>query len=205
MSPPAVAAPGHIVLVGMMGAGKTTVGRWLAQRLQRPFVDSDELVEARTGHTVRELFELGGEAGFRAEESAALADALAAPEPQVVAAAGGTVVDPHNRALMRRASAEGGIVVWLRADAGVLAGRVGGGNHRPLLADDALGTLTALAESRQPLYLEVADVTIDQAGDEEPLSSAEVGALVLAAVAPGVIHALGDRRRAAAGEGGAGG
>ena len=197
-----MAAPGHVVLVGMMGAGKTTVGRWLAQRLHRPFVDSDELVEARTGRTVRELFEAAGEAGFRAEESAALADALTSETPAVVAAAGGTVMDPANRHLMRRASAAGGIVVWLRAEPIVLAGRVAGGDHRPLLADDTLGTLRALAESRQGLYAEVADVTIDEATPEGPLSSAEVCALVLAAVAPGVIHALGDRRRAGtAGEG----
>ncbi len=202
MSPPSVAAPGHIVLVGMMGAGKTTVGRWLARRLDRPFVDSDELVEARTGHTVRELFEAGGEAGFRAEESAALADALGAPAPVVVAAAGGAVLAPDNRARMRQASDEGGIVVWLHAEPAVLAGRVSAGNHRPLLADDALGTLTDLAAAREALYREVADVVIEEAGAQGPLSSAEVCALVLAAVAPGVIHALGERRRAAADGGG---
>ena len=198
MSPPSVAAPGHIVLVGMMGVGKTTVGRWLAQKLQRPFVDSDDLVEARTGSTVRELFLSSGESGFRAEESAALADALAGTAPVVVAAAGGTVLDPANRDRLRRASADGGIVVWLRADASVLAGRVVAGDHRPLLSDDPFATLTALGEAREPLYREVADVTIDEAGADGPLSPAEVSALVLAAVAPGVVHALRTRRQAQA-------
>ncbi len=195
-----MAAPGHVVLVGMMGVGKTTVGRWLAQVLQRPFVDSDELVEARTGHTVRELFEASGEAGFRAEETAALTEALGAEPPVVVAAAGGTVTDPTNRRLLRQASADGGIVVWLRAEPRVLAERVATGDHRPLLQDDALGTLTALSESREPLYREVADVTIDEAGQDGPLSPSEVSALVLAAVAPGVLHALRTRRPAETGD-----
>ena len=195
-----MAAPGHVVLVGMMGVGKTTVGRWLAQVLQRPFLDSDELVEARTGHTVRELFEASGEAGFRAEETAALRDALAEATPVVVAAAGGAVLDPTNRRLLRQASADGGIVVWLRADPEVLAGRVGGGDHRPLLGDDALATLSDLAGARQALYEEVADVTIDEAGEDGPLVVSEVSALVLAAVAPGIVHALRTRRQARDGD-----
>ena len=104
-----MARPGHVVLVGMMGTGKTTVGRLLADRLGRPFFDSDEMVEARTGHTVAELFAASGESGFRSEESAALADGLADPIPSVIAAAGGVVLDPTNRRLIRQAEAEGGL------------------------------------------------------------------------------------------------
>ena len=109
------------MLVGMMGSGKTTVGRLVAQRLGRRFVDSDEQVEARAGRTVREIFEAEGEAAFRALEAGALAEALAAPEPAVVAAAGGVVLDPGNRRALREAAT----VVWLRAGPGVLASRAG--------------------------------------------------------------------------------
>jgi shikimate kinase len=130
------ARPGHVVLVGMMGTGKTTVGRLLAEQLGRPFIDTDEAVEARTGRTVAELFEAVGERGFRAEESAVLAAVLADPTPAVVAAAGGSVLDPANRQVIREAGSVGGLVVWLRADVAVLARRVASGTHRPLLGDD---------------------------------------------------------------------
>ena len=83
---------GHLVLVGMMGTGKTTVGTVLAQRLGRPLIDSDAEVEARTGRTVREIFETDGEAAYRALETEALVDALASPVPAVIAAAGGVVL-----------------------------------------------------------------------------------------------------------------
>ena len=154
-----------------MGTGKTTVGRIVAERLGRPFVDSDEQVEARTGRTVREIFEADGEPTFRAEESAALAEALAAGEPTVVAAAGGVVLDPENRRRLR----EAGVVVWLRAAPDVLAGRVDGGSHRPLLADDPAGVLTRLADERAPLYKDVADAVVDVDG----LTPAEVADRVL--------------------------
>ena len=141
----------------MMGSGKTTVGRLVAQRLGRPFFDSDEQVEARAGRTVREIFETDGEAAFRTLEAGALAEALAAPEPVVVAAAGGVVLDPGNRRALR----EGATVVWLRAEPAVLAKRVRPGDHRPLLAHDASGVLTRMEAEREPLYLEVADHVVD--------------------------------------------
>jgi len=158
--------PGHVVLVGMMGSGKTTIGRLLAGALGRPFFDSDEMVVARTGHSVAELFEASGESGFRAEEAAALADGLADPVPSVIAAAGGTVLDPTNRRLIRQAGAEGGLVVWLHTDVAVLAERVVTGTHRPLLADDPQANLERLAAVREPLYAEVADLRIES--DEAP-------------------------------------
>ncbi|MGZ4730387.1 MAG: shikimate kinase [Acidimicrobiales bacterium] len=157
---------GHVVLVGMMGSGKTTVGRLLAERLGRPFFDSDEMVEARTGHTVAELFEASGESGFRAEEAAALADGLADPTPSVIAAAGGTVLDPTNRRLIRQAGADDGLVVWLHTDVAVLAERVVSGTHRPLLADDPRADLERLAAQREPLYAEVADLRLES--DDTP-------------------------------------
>lgn len=158
--------PGHVVLVGMMGTGKTTVGRSLAERLGRPFLDSDEMVEARTGHTVAELFEASGESGFRAEESAALAAGLADPTPAVLAAAGGAVLDPTNRRLIRQAAADGGLVVWLHTEVAVLARRVATGTHRPLLGDDPAADLARLAAVREPLYTEVADLALES--DQTP-------------------------------------
>ncbi len=162
------AAP-RLLLVGMMGAGKTTVGELLARRLGWRYVDSDEEVHALSGHTVKELFEAGGEEAFRPLESKALAAALERDDPAVVSVAGGAVLDPANRALLRRT----GTVVWLRAAPATLVRRVeadtasatfdGGGreDHRPLLEHDPAGTLTRLDRERRPLYQEVADVVVD--------------------------------------------
>ncbi len=147
----------HVVLVGMMGVGKTTVGRLLAERLGRPFLDSDELVEARTGTTVAQIFERDGEAAFRALETQVLVECVASPTPAVIAAAGGTVLAPDNRRLLRGA----GTVVWLRAPVPVLVGRVAGSTHRPAVADDPEGTLARLAEGREELYDAVSDLRLD--------------------------------------------
>jgi shikimate kinase len=168
---------GHVVLVGMMGSGKTTVGRLLADRLDRPFFDSDEMVEARTGHTVAELFEASGERGFRAEEAAALADGLADRAPSVIAAAGGTVLDPTNRRLIRQAGADDGLVVWLHADLAVLADRVVTGTHRPLLSDDPRIDLERLMAAREPLYAEVADLRLESEDRPEAIVDRIVDAL----------------------------
>ncbi|MGH9056377.1 MAG: shikimate kinase [Acidimicrobiales bacterium] len=147
----------RVLLVGMMGVGKTAVGRILADRLDWPYVDSDEEVEAATGQTVAELFEAGGEEAFRPLESEALAKAVAGDGPAVVSVAGGAVLDPANRTLLRRS----GLVVWLRAKPATLAERVAGGTHRPLLARDPAGTLERLDAARRPLYQEVADAVVD--------------------------------------------
>jgi shikimate kinase len=147
----------RILLVGMMGSGKTTVGRALAERLGCPHLDSDEQVERRTGRTVAELFAERGEASFRAEEKQALLDALSHDGPVVVSVAGGAVLDPDSRRRLRRA----GFVVWLRAEVGSLARRVKGGAHRPLLGDDARAALSRLYEARRPLYEEVAHLVVD--------------------------------------------
>ncbi len=141
----------------MMGAGKTTIGRALARNRGWAFVDSDAQVEARAGRTVAEIWAAEGEPGFRALESAALLEALAATEPAVIAAAGGTVLDRSNWELLRSHRP----VVWLRADPDTLAQRLGEGSGRPLLAAEPATALKSLAAVREPLYAEVADVTID--------------------------------------------
>ena len=155
---------GHLVLVGMMGSGKSTVGQALAARLSRPFADSDALIEARTGQTVKRIFAERGEAAFRSEESEVLGEALSSATPTVIAAAGGVVLDPGNRRLLR-SMPPSGVVVWLRAEPVVLAQRVASsvaaGGHRPLLEDDPDGALKRLDAVRRPLYEEVADITVD--------------------------------------------
>jgi shikimate kinase len=155
-----VSAPQRVLLVGMMGAGKTTVGRELSRRHGWTYLDSDEEVQRRTGHTVPELFAAHGEAGFRAEETAALTTAVAMPPPLVVSVAGGAVLDPANRVLLRDA----GLVVWLRASPEVITRRVGDGRTRPLLGDDPGAAVSRLLPVREPLYAEVADVIIDVDG-----------------------------------------
>lgn len=160
------APSGHLVLVGLMGTGKTTVGRRLAERLGRAFHDSDELIEARTGRTVRQIFADDGEPAFRALETEVLRDALTDPVPAVIAGAGGVVLQEANRAALRELA---GRVVWLRADPALLVERVRSGAHRPLLDDDPAGTLARMHESREALYREVADavITVDHRSIDE--------------------------------------
>lgn len=154
----------HLVLVGLMGAGKTTVGRLLAERLGRRFVDSDEAIERREGRTVREIWLTDGEPVFRELETMALRDALAADIPSVIAAAGGVVLTERNRVALAGAAAD---VVWLRAEPAVLGGRATRGDHRPLLDGDAEATLRGMAIDREDLYREVATVTVE-VGDRSP-------------------------------------
>lgn len=158
----------HLVLVGMMGAGKTTVGREVAARFGWPFVDVDEEIEARQGRTIPEIFDDDGEAAFRIIERSVLADVLSSPVPTVVAAGGGAVLDPANRDVMRAR----GTVVWLRAKAEELHRRVGAGTGRPLI--DGCGTDPAirfeeLVSSREAAYHHVAHdvVNVDHLSVEE--------------------------------------
>lgn len=149
--------PENLLLIGMMGAGKTTVGRGVAAWLRRPFHDSDEEVLARAGLSVPEIFASRGEPAFRAEEKAVLATALSLHRPAVVAVAGGAVFDPDSRRRMRAA----GAIIWLRARPDTLARRVGSGAGRPLLEHDPAGTIARLYAARRPVYAALADGVVE--------------------------------------------
>ena len=139
-----------IVLVGLMGAGKSTVGRRLARRLGLPFVDSDDAIEDAAGYPASEVFERYGEADFRDGERRLVAR-LIEGEVRVIATGGGAYVDPRTRKLLN----ERAITVWLDAPVEVLTARTGRRDTRPLLrTTDRKGTLERLAEQRGPAYAE---------------------------------------------------
>ncbi len=147
----------NLILVGMMGAGKTTVGRMLARRLKRVFHDSDEVIERRCGVRIPVIFEIEGEEGFRARERQVIAD-LCALQGVVIATGGGAVLAPDNRSVLAR----GGTVIYLHAQPARLWNRVRHDRNRPLLATpDPQKRLEELYEARDPLYREVADMVLD--------------------------------------------
>lgn len=147
----------NLILIGPMGAGKTSIGRRLAERLDLRFVDADAELEAQTGASVGTIFELEGEAGFRERERELLA-AVCAGAGQVIATGGGAVLDPENR---RRLAAHG-FVVYLRTGIERQLQRLQRDRSRPLLrAPDRRQKLEALAEERGPLYRDIADLEFD--------------------------------------------
>lgn len=147
----------HLLLVGMMGAGKSSLGELLARRLSMPWVDTDEEVVRETGASVADLFVSEGEEHFRACESQALRRILDERSPRVVSVGGGAVLDPANRSLLQRS----GVVVWLRAEPATLARRVGDGTGRPLLNGDAAESLERISAQRRELYEEVCHAAVD--------------------------------------------
>ncbi|MEP6632595.1 MAG: shikimate kinase [Luteimonas sp.] len=147
----------NLVLVGPMGAGKSSIGKRLAERFGLAFVDVDREIEAHTGATVTTIFECEGEAGFRARERAAIIDALALQD-RVIATGGGAVLDPDNRNVLRAR----GYVVHLHVDLAQQVARLLRDRTRPLLRDgDPETVLRHLAAAREPLYREVADLRFD--------------------------------------------
>jgi shikimate kinase len=152
---------GHLVLVGMTGAGKSSVGRQVADRLNYDWVDTDQLIERSSGRTVREIFSTDGEAAFRALESEALRTALDSDQPSVISTGGGIVLAEANRELLRQPRHR---VVWLMAEPSILLERLQHGMHRPLLDQDPEGTLAKMWQQREALYREVADVIVSVDG-----------------------------------------
>jgi shikimate kinase len=156
----------HVVLTGLMGAGKTTVGQRLAERLGWPWRDSDIDIEAATGATVRELFDREGVDAMHARETEQLIDGLAAPEPSVISAAASVVDDPAAREAM---VAPGVGVFWLHARPELLAERFDSATHRPQFGELPAAFLAEQAARREPLLaplgahvIDVDDLTPDQ-------------------------------------------
>ncbi len=140
-----------------MGAGKTTVGRQLAKRLQRRFLDSDHEIEARTGVRIPLIFEIEGESGFRRRETQVLAE-LAREQDLVLATGGGAVLAAENRQCLR----DSGIVIYLHTPPEVLFERTRHDRNRPLLqVEDPLATLKLLYEQRDPLYRDAAHLVVE--------------------------------------------
>ena len=151
-----------IVLVGMMGAGKTSVGRVLASRLEVPFIDLDEEVERRTGRRVAEIFGAEGEGAFRALESRVLADVLGdAQAPVVLSTGGGVVTTAHNRQLLADPRFD---VVLLEASIDELSTRLPSDDARPLLRGDRREVLLSLWQEREVDYRTVAKVVVSTSG-----------------------------------------
>jgi shikimate kinase len=148
----------HIVISGLMGAGKTTIGRMLAERLDWAWRDSDVDIEATTGLTVRELRERDGVDAMHGLESVHLLETLEAARPSVISAAASVVDDPACRAAL----ADPGVaVIWLRADPSLLAERFGSGTHRPAYGDTPEAFLADQAARREPLLVQIGAQIID--------------------------------------------
>jgi shikimate kinase len=151
-----------VALVGLMGAGKTSIGRRLAQDLNLPFADADTEIEQAAGQSIEDIFERHGEALFRDGERRVIARLLDGP-PHVLATGGGAFMDPSTRTILR----ERAITIWIKADIEILLSRVARRNHRPLLKHgDKRTILEKLMAERHPIYAE-ATFTIDS-GDGPP-------------------------------------
>nr|WP_328804774.1 shikimate kinase AroK [Noviherbaspirillum galbum] len=147
----------NIFLVGLMGAGKTTVGRALARKLDKTFIDSDHEIEARTGASIPLIFEIEGEASFRHRESDVIRD-LTSRSGIILATGGGAVLKPENREYLKTR----GTVIYLRASINSILARTSHDKNRPLLqTPDPRAKLEQLSREREPLYLEVADLVIE--------------------------------------------
>jgi shikimate kinase len=164
----------NIILIGYRASGKTSVGRELARLLDRPFFDSDRMIFAKTGRTIREIVEKSGWYAFREVEKTVIAE-LSGLDEVVIALGGGAVMDPDNVAVL----GERGRFVWLRADARLLAHRMGkekdGATQRPSLT--GTGTLAEIKEvlaKRLPVYGAIADVIVDTAGKDLACIAAEI-------------------------------
>jgi shikimate kinase len=158
-----------VVLVGLMGAGKTSIGRLLAAALGVPFVDADAEIEAAAGRSVSEIFETRGEAEFRAGERRVMARLLKGPI-RIIASGGGAFIDSGTRAQIGKSA----VSVWLKADIDTLAKRVARRHHRPLIkGQNAREVLSRLMAERDPFYA-TADITVETADDAPEMITGKV-------------------------------
>ncbi len=163
--------PRAVVLVGLMGAGKTAVGRLLAERLAMPFVDADREIETAAGLTINEIFARHGEPFFREREEKVMARLLSGP-PQVIAAGGGAFMSAATRERIKAMS----ISVWLKADIDLLLRRTAKRTHRPLLAgDNPRAVLERLDRDRGPIYA-TADITVETTDEPADLVAERIAA-----------------------------
>ena len=168
-SPPPLSVPRTVALVGLMGAGKSAIGKRLALRLGLPFVDADDEIERAAGCSISEFFERFGEAEFRAGERRVISRLLAGPQ-HVLSTGGGAYMDDETRALMRKHA----ITVWLRADLEVLHERVRKRTHRPLLRQgDPKDILARLIDQRYPVYAQ-ADLVVESTAQPPDVTTDQV-------------------------------
>lgn len=154
--------PGSIILIGPMGVGKTTIGRQLAELVEKQFIDADTELEKQTGAEISLIFEIEGESGFRKRESKII-DKLTQIEEAVLATGGGVVLSKRNRELIRSR----GLVVYLHADIDTLVKRTRRDKSRPLLQKgDKRSTIIGIMEEREPIYRQIADLIVET--DDRP-------------------------------------
>ena len=149
----------NVFLIGPMGAGKSTIGRHLAEHLNKEFQDSDQEIEKRTGASIPLIFEIEGETGFRSRESTIIDD-LTSKSNLVLATGGGVILSADNRQTLHSR----GVVVYLHAPLETLLQRTRRDRHRPLLQTaDRRGTLEEILKAREPIYRQTADIVIETA------------------------------------------
>jgi len=160
----------RVILIGLMGAGKSSIGRRLSKELDLPLIDLDDVIVEKAGMSIPEIFEQQGEAAFRRMESETLREAV--EQPAIIATGGGIVMAEENRALLKQHPP----VVWLQASPEFLAARIDGDSNRPLIAvGNTLNRLKSLAELRYPLYEACADLVVPR----EFLKKKEVVQIIL--------------------------
>jgi len=158
-----------MILIGLMGSGKSVLGKLLASRLSLDLVDLDAFIVQRAGELIPQIFASKGEKYFRQLEGECLAEVLRTSDDTIVATGGGAILSAANRTLMQ----DKGKVIWLHASPVVLAKRIAGDSNRPLLNNvDAVAKIQTLAEERNPLYAQVADVCIntETSSDEQAVA-----------------------------------
>ena len=165
---------GNIFLVGLMGAGKSTIGRQLARELGKQFRDSDSEIEKKTGVSIDVIFDIEGEQGFRRRETRMLKE-LVEERGMVLATGGGAILAPENRQLLR----DNGMIIYLKASAEHLAGRVKLDRRRPLLqTGDKLAKIRELMTRREPVYLQLADMVVETNNRSIPRVVREISKMI---------------------------